>query len=80
MFFRTAKQKLGIGDCQARTVIAQKNHIMNVFLAYAILQLERKERKLTNAEKALRRTRRKSNTEIISSLTRPGQIFGAIYA
>ncbi len=79
-FFRTAKQKLGIGDCQARSMNSQKNHIMNVFLAYVILQLERKKLRLKNVETVLRRIRRKSYTDIINSLTRSDQIFGVIYA
>lgn len=40
-FFRTAKQYLGLGDCQSRKLNLQKNHIMNVFFIYALLQVER---------------------------------------
>jgi len=33
-FFRECKQKLGLGDCQARTLKQQEAHCLGVFLAY----------------------------------------------
>ncbi len=79
-FFRTAKQKLGFSDCQSRKIAIQKNHILNTFVAYAILQLERKRRKLKNPEAALRRIKLKSCTQIINHWSAPGQIFGPVFA
>ena len=55
MFFRTAKQHLGLNECQSRKLNLQKNHITNVFLAYALLQAKRIKQKLPNPETALRR-------------------------
>lgn len=34
-FFRTCKQKFGLGDCQARSIKKQEAHCLNVFLAYS---------------------------------------------
>lgn len=34
VFFRTIKQKLGLGDCQARSLSKQKAHYLAVFFAY----------------------------------------------
>ncbi len=35
-FFRTAKQKLGLNDCQSRKFERQKGHILKVFIAYIV--------------------------------------------
>ena len=53
-FFRTAKQKLGLNDCQAHSRESQENHIFNVFFAYALLQRERKKNNLKNVESAIK--------------------------
>ncbi len=82
-FFRTSKQYLGLKDCQSRKRQTQSNHIMNVFLAYALLIFECREKKLKNPEAALKQ-RKGENAEKswrwISRFTRPGQIFGLSYA
>lgn len=52
-FFRTAKQHLGMTDCQSRKKIIQENHIRCVFLAYAFLQVRCKIKKLLNPESAI---------------------------
>lgn len=49
-FFRTAKQKLGLNDCMVRNRDGQEKHIINVFFAYALLQIEKHKRKLKNVE------------------------------
>lgn len=74
-FFRTAKQHLGLTHCQSRKQIRQENHIYNVFLAYAILQFERKKYKLRNPEAALHRIKRKRRTTFIMHLARADRIF-----
>lgn len=74
-FFRTAKQHLGLTHCQSRKQILQKNHIYNVFLAYTILQFERKKYKLKNPEAALHRIKRKRHTSFAMHLARADQIF-----
>lgn len=53
-FFRTAKQRLGMQDCQSRKKIVQENHIRCVFLAYAILQIKRKLKGLGSPEAVIR--------------------------
>jgi len=52
--FRTAKQYLGLQDCQATTMQTHKNHIASVFLAYSYVILEQKRKKLKSAEEAIR--------------------------
>lgn len=54
-FFRTAKQKLGLNDCQSRKLNLQQNHIMSVFLIYSLLQIERKKYKIKNIETVIKR-------------------------
>ena len=78
MFFRTAKQSLGLKDCQSRNLDAQKNHIAQVFLAYAILQIERKKSRLKNTERALRALKHKSHDQLIYRITRLDRIFDVI--
>lgn len=80
MFFRTAKQHLGLQHCQVRSQISQHNHIMNVFFAYAILQLERSKRRLPNPESALRLLKRKKFTLLTHQISRSYQIFEGVYA
>jgi DDE superfamily endonuclease len=60
-FFRTAKQHLGLADCQSRKKYAQENHIYNVFFAYAILQAERKKMKCKTPEEALHKLKSKKS-------------------
>jgi len=79
-FFRTAKQHLGLNHCQARTQIAQENHIMNVFFAYALLQIERKKFSLKNVETALKWLKRKNYQSLSAYFKRSEQIFGGAYA
>jgi Transposase DDE domain len=79
-FFRTTKQSLGLAHCQSRKQNIQQNHIFNVFYAYAILQFERRKKKLSNAEKALKTLRYKKSAELIRYLSSVDQIFGTIYA
>ena len=42
-FFRTCKQKFGLGDCQARSIKKQEAHCLNVFLAYSKYMNEKRE-------------------------------------
>ena len=54
-FFRTAKQKLGLNDCQSHKQKLHENHIFSVFLVYALLQRERKKNNLKNVESAMKK-------------------------
>jgi hypothetical protein len=74
-FFRTGKQHLGLTECQSRKKDLQEKHIYNVFLAYAILQFERKKNRFKNPEEALHAIKRKDNIPIDIHLKRVGQIF-----
>lgn len=77
-FFRTAKQKLGLNDCQARRLELQENHILNVFFIYALLQIERKQARLKNVENAIKQLNLYDFDLIIARLTRSAQNFGIV--
>ena len=79
-FFRTAKQRLGLKDCQSRKLVAQYNHILYVCVAYSLLQLERKSKKYKTPEEAHRRLRKKTYCDLIKHFSAPRQIFGVVYA
>lgn len=75
-FFRTAKQKLGLNDCQSRKKERQEKHIMSIFLAYAFAQQERIRLKLKNVEMAIKSLRRSSFDQLLQQFNRSGGIFG----
>lgn len=77
-FFRTAKQKLGLGDCQSRKEYRQKNHIFNVFFVYALLQVERKKMRLKNIESVIKSLKDLTFKELISHFARSAEIFGLV--
>jgi hypothetical protein len=52
--FRTAKQYLGLQECQATTDQNQLNYIAAVFLAYSHVVIELKRKRLKSAEEAIR--------------------------
>ena len=49
-FFRTAKQKLGLAHCSARSLSKQKLHVYAVFAAYAYLETEKFKTSKSNPE------------------------------
>jgi hypothetical protein len=79
-FFRTAKQHLGLKECQSRKAHRQKNHIDNVFIAYTILQFLRRKWRLDTPEAALRRMKKRSWDYWTSYLLAPNQIFATVLA
>jgi len=79
-FFRTAKQHLGLTHCQVRSQVGQENHIMNVFFAYSLLQIERKKFSLKNVEAAVKRLKRKNYESLTAYFKRSGQIFEVAHA
>jgi hypothetical protein len=79
-FFRTAKQHLGLTHCQSRKLDLQINHQLNVFIAYAILQLEQHKLKLESPEAALRRFKNKNLSYLQSRICSSYQIFSSTYA
>ncbi len=79
-FFRTAKQHLGLKDCQSRSRQTQSNHLMNVFLAYTLLIFECREKKLKNPEAVLARRKGKRDPSWALRFIRPARIFKGFYA
>jgi hypothetical protein len=75
-FFRTAKQKLGLNDCQARRIELQENHILNVFFIYALLQVERKQARLKNVESAIKQLNLYDFDQIHHRIIRSAENFG----
>lgn len=75
-FFRTAKQKLGLNDCQSHKLELHENHMLNVFFIYALLQIERKKNNLKNVETAIKQLNRMDFSEIKSLIMRLAQNFG----
>lgn len=75
-FFRTAKQRLGFGDCQSRKFELQKKHIENVFFAYATLQYEASCRSFKNIESLLNTIKQCDFNEVLSRMSALAQIFG----
>jgi len=74
-FFRTAKQKLGLGDCQSRKLERQNAHIFKVFLAYAVAQHERIKYKLPNVEKAIKSIKEKNSHDSSYAINRFREVF-----
>lgn len=54
IFHRTAKQKLGLGDCQMRSMQKQRHHVLHVMHAYAIAYVNAKFMKLESTEKYIK--------------------------
>ncbi len=52
-FIRTAKQHLGLGDCQSTSVKKQQAHIYLVMYAYAILEINRNYKRKKSVESVL---------------------------
>jgi len=69
-FFRTAKQYLGLKDCQSRKIEIQDSHIKNIFSIYAFLQIERKKRKLSTPEQAYHALKQKFTSNIHGCISR----------
>ena len=57
-FIRTAKQHLGLGDCQSTSVKKQQAHIYLVMYAYAILEINRNYKRKKSVESVLHLIRR----------------------
>jgi hypothetical protein len=74
-FFRTAKQKLGFTDCQARKIELHNAHIFNVFYAYVKLQTKTTELKLDSIDILIRYLRSAKSRQIESPISSSDQIF-----
>ena len=67
-FFRTAKQHLGLRDCQALGAAKQEVHILTVFVAYAWLQIQKFNRKAKNPEQILHKIRKQKTGDLVVQL------------
>lgn len=67
-FFRTAKQLLGLQNCYSNKVETQENHVSSVLLAYALVQLHRKKKRLQTPEAAIRAVEFKNSATFIRYL------------
>lgn len=63
-FFRTAKQHLGLRDCQALSAAKQEVHIFTVFVAYAWLQIQKFNQKAKNPEQILHKIRKQKTGDL----------------
>ena len=80
-FFRTGKQKLGLQDCVMRKFSDHTLHIMNVFYAYMILQLEvRYSRTFSFPEEVIRHYRSKNSQHASQRISALGRNFGWVHA
>ena len=70
MMFRTSKQHLGLQGCFSRKMEIQESHVASVFLAYALLQLDRKKTKLPSPEAALKAAKRKKGKVLDAYISR----------
>ncbi len=78
--FRTTKQHLGLQECLARKMETQESHVASVFLAYALLHCEQKQRKLSTPEEALRAAERKKGISLIRYIERLDRFIHSIHA
>lgn len=78
--FRTTKQHLGLQDCFSTKMDVQLNHVTSVFLAYALLELERKVQKIKTPEDVIRWLKPRKVSFVKQRIARSGRIFSGIYA
>ena len=77
-FFRTAKQFLGMTDCQSRKKVIQDGHLKCVFVAYAILQIMCKLKRMKNPEAVIKYLLAQNRGVAISLIDRFNRNFGVI--
>lgn len=66
--FRTAKQHLGLRDCQARSASKQEAHIFAVLVAYAFLEIQKINHRAKNPEQVLHKIRRGRSAQLLDRL------------
>lgn len=74
MFFRTAKQKLGLEECSSRKLEMQRSHVASVLLAYTLVQCDRKERDFKTPEAAIRAAELKKGVSLHRYINRLSRI------
>nr|MBA3752545.1 transposase [Candidatus Dependentiae bacterium] len=75
MFHRTAKQSLGLKNCQSTNRDMQKVRICNVFYIYAFLHHQKKLRKVSSVEFVIRSLQMLKPEELMVALVAFNQIF-----
>jgi len=62
---RTSKQYLGLGECFAKKLRKQHDHVASVLLTYALVQLDMKKRRCKTPEEAIRRCKTKNANSLM---------------
>ncbi|MBA3752218.1 transposase, partial [Candidatus Dependentiae bacterium] len=75
MFHRTAKQSLGLKDCQSTKLDMQKVRLCNLFYIYAFLQYQKKLRKASSVESVIHSVQMLKAEELMVALVAFNQIF-----
>jgi hypothetical protein len=75
VFYRTAKQSLGLKDCQSTDLNMQKIRLYNLFYTYAFLQHQKKLRKASNVESVIRSLQLLKEEDIMLALDSFNQLF-----
>jgi hypothetical protein len=78
--FRTAKQRLGLGDCFSTERAKQEAHVSSALLAYTFAVIEQASKKLDTPEDAIRALELKKPIVLQGRLNALNQIFGDVYA
>jgi hypothetical protein len=78
--FRTTKQSLGLQDCFSTKMDVQLNHVSSVFLAYTLLELQRKMQKFKTPEDVIRSLKLRSVPFLKQRINRLAGIFKGVYA
>lgn len=78
--FRTTKQHLGLQECFSTKMQTQLNHTSSVFLAYSLLELERKVTNNQTPEDVIRSLKPRKMSFVKQRINRLERIFGGAYA
>jgi DDE family transposase len=80
IFFRTAKQRLGLEECSSRKLETQESHVASVLLAYTLVQCDRKIRNFKNPEEAIRAAEQKKGQFLKRYIDRLNRFFDDAHA
>ena len=76
--FRTSKQKLGLGDCQSRSIEKQRGHIYAVFYVFALTQILKNKNHLDCSEDVIKQLRSAKANALPQSILALNQIFAYV--
>jgi hypothetical protein len=80
MFFRTAKQRLGLQECASRKLEIHAAHVASVLLAYALIQCDRKKQGLPTPEAAINAAELKKGLSLKRYIDRLNRYFDTFTA